>query len=689
MRKTITLLFTIILGLNYFVAAQNTPPGTCGTDRIHKYMMQTNDEYREKYLTMDHHIQTIQQNGNTLRSENTVYIIPLVIHIIHLGEAVGTGSNISDAQVYDAIEGINDRFRNDIGNSLDTEIEFCLANIDPSGNPTTGINRVNGSGVQGYTTNGINMANCSGGGADEQSIKSLSAWPVDEYYNIWVVHSICNGQWAGYAYYPWGDWTDGAIIDADEMIYNSSTPAHELGHGFNLMHTFEGDDDDNQCPVNNNCITDGDKVCDTPPHKQSDCGTSCAGSNSWNASKYNYMSYSRSYCSLILDRFTPGQKERMVAALSISPRVELTTSQKCGSAPFANFSATPTSGNPGTAVQFTDQSVNNPTQWLWNFGDGSTSTVQNPSHTYTNVGNYTVTLTASNTNGNDTETKYAYIYIGVSGIGNCDTIWMPSADPNDTWVTYGGFSMGNNSYGDVAKAQVYTPANATSHISEVLVNIGELKKQSGNPNSSITLTIYDIDGSGYSTMGWGTGPGTILATTSYPVSQLSINNPNIFSFSSPVAVSSTYAVGIDFSNMVAGDSIALISTSDGDADGAELAWDKTSSGDWVSILFRWSLDIDLSIIPIECDQTTVGIEPSKSGNLFSIFPNPTTGIITINNEFVSDYYLQLHNTLGQLVFEKQATENTTQVGLQNYPAGVYTITITEGDNPIRTKIVKQ
>jgi PKD repeat protein/uncharacterized protein YfaP (DUF2135 family) len=60
----------------------------------------------------------------------------------------------------------------------------------------------------------------------------------------------------------------------------------------------------------------------------------------------------------------------------------------------------------------------NITSWLWNFGDGSTSTLQNPSHTYTTAGVYNVSLTVGGTTGSDTETKNGYITVTGGSTGN-------------------------------------------------------------------------------------------------------------------------------------------------------------------------------------------------------------------------------------------------------------------------------
>jgi PKD repeat protein len=76
----------------------------------------------------------------------------------------------------------------------------------------------------------------------------------------------------------------------------------------------------------------------------------------------------------------------------------------------ADFSAAPTSGKAPLTVNFSDQSIG-ATSWSWDFGDGSTSTEQSPSHAYTDPGTYTVNLTATGPEGSDTKTKTDYITV--------------------------------------------------------------------------------------------------------------------------------------------------------------------------------------------------------------------------------------------------------------------------------------
>ena len=77
----------------------------------------------------------------------------------------------------------------------------------------------------------------------------------------------------------------------------------------------------------------------------------------------------------------------------------------------AGFTANPTFGSAPLTVQFTDTSAGGATLWSWDFGDGGTSTAQNPTHTYANEGNYTVKLTVKNTKDSNTVTKMDYIIV--------------------------------------------------------------------------------------------------------------------------------------------------------------------------------------------------------------------------------------------------------------------------------------
>lgn len=76
----------------------------------------------------------------------------------------------------------------------------------------------------------------------------------------------------------------------------------------------------------------------------------------------------------------------------------------------SDFSADVTYGKVPLVVNFTDESLNSPTSWLWNFGDGTTSGVQNPTHVYFNPGHYSVSLTALNDESIDFSSKTDYIF---------------------------------------------------------------------------------------------------------------------------------------------------------------------------------------------------------------------------------------------------------------------------------------
>jgi hypothetical protein len=279
-----------------------------------------------------HHLMklaTLQQNNTNAsqRINGSILEIPIVVHVLHLGEPVGTGTNISDQQIIDAVQGTNERWRKiNTTEGVDMEVEFCLAQFDPQGNPSNGIVRKDASGIPNYREYGISYIGAFGQpGADEIATKDFSNWPHDYVFNIWVVNKIAGG-WGGYAFFPLGGnySTDGVVIISSAVRYTSSTLAHELGHGMSLFHTFQGDDG-NFCPVNDFCFFQGDWICDTPPHRQADCAQSNCNNSS---DSMNSFRNTMSYCSG-RGLFTQGQKDRVRTSIPNTSRAALLRSQAC------------------------------------------------------------------------------------------------------------------------------------------------------------------------------------------------------------------------------------------------------------------------------------------------------------------------------------------------------------------------
>jgi hypothetical protein len=337
MLKQILMTCLVLLSFAIQAQAQSQEDGfSCGTDAHHAWLMQSNARYRDAFLHQKALLDSLKYVPAPMdRQSPPVYTIPVVVHVIHLGEQVGYQTNIPDQQILDAINGLNERYANANGNGTDIEIQFCLATVDPNGCPTSGIVRVDGSVIPGYREGGITWdGSC---GVDEVSVKDLSKWPTWEYYNIWVVNDIC-GSVAGYAYYPNGNEYDGTVIDIVSMTYENGTLAHELGHGLNLKHTFAGSEDNN-CPADNDCMVDGDEICDTPPHRTNSCGNNnpCTAEGEWLNSKLNWMSYC--FPSQVDGRFTPDQRTRMRNTMLVEPRAALLESVACANADRMQFTS--------------------------------------------------------------------------------------------------------------------------------------------------------------------------------------------------------------------------------------------------------------------------------------------------------------------------------------------------------------
>ncbi len=134
----------------------------------------------------------IQQmiSRNQVADMDSLYTLPVVVHVIHTGTAVGSADNPTDAQIHAMIQSLNDAWRKN-GTSfggVDMKMQFQLALRSPVCGSTTGINRVNGSSVPNYSSGGIGVDNFPGS-ADQVLVKNLSRWSNTDYINIWIVSS--------------------------------------------------------------------------------------------------------------------------------------------------------------------------------------------------------------------------------------------------------------------------------------------------------------------------------------------------------------------------------------------------------------------------------------------------------------------------------------------------------------------
>jgi hypothetical protein len=258
-----------------------------------------------------------------------VATLPIVFHVMHVGENVGEGSNISDAQITESLNEINKQFRKEPGSTgdgtgVDTKIEFCLAQRNPDGNPTTGITRHDLSGYPAYVNNGIAVSGLDDGMPDID-VKSIACWDVDRYVNVYVVTEINgNNGIQGYAYTgPTNNCLDGVVIRSNRVAITEfnlgKTLTHELGHYLNLLHTFANTF---SCDQEFNCEIQGDRVCDTPP---TTVNSSCIVEACPDALVDNYMDYTGQVCR---DSYTEGQAERMHECI-IDQRPELIEGLSC------------------------------------------------------------------------------------------------------------------------------------------------------------------------------------------------------------------------------------------------------------------------------------------------------------------------------------------------------------------------
>ena len=256
--KILPLFLGALLSANFSFAQK------CGT--YEGSFENEKNKFPEFYQSIESKNSDLQQSHlkalnkmTSLKIENGVRIIPVVVHVIHdLGN-----ENISDGSIQGALDILNANINGQGANFLnktpdifaavrgDLKVEFRLAKLDPNGNPTTGINRV--------------RSTLTDEPEPRDAVKSLSYWNSYQYLNIWTLKKFApqddGNTLLGYAQFPWSGSmsTDGVVLLANQMV-SGGTLTHECGHWLGLRHVW-GD-----------AICGDDGVKDTPPAREPNFG---------------------------------------------------------------------------------------------------------------------------------------------------------------------------------------------------------------------------------------------------------------------------------------------------------------------------------------------------------------------------------------------------------------------------------
>ena len=399
-----TLIVVLML---WFMYVQCQESHSCAVDECRKIF--ENGRYELPLIDGSTEKRYRQQIQNETRLKGAgILTIPLVIHIIHDG---GT-ENISDTQVQAGVSHLNNAFRNlspyNPAIGVDIELEFCLASRTPDNQPTSGIVR--------HQSPFTDMAVQPG----HNNLVTLGWWDSREYVNVWLVKEACllsNCNAAGYSTPAAAHGTIGEGIVIESFFWGvspsrSSIIAHEMGHYFGLEHTFRGG-----CK-NDNCLMDGDFVCDTPPDNfaagvpcnapNNSCHTdsddtlqqnpfrdpSLGGLGDQNDLVRNFMDYSGS----CREMFTEGQKQRIHYFLH-EVRTSLLSSRgcmvPCTDFPTAAFSPGKDTVYIGDSLVLNNLSTGGNTH-IW-YKDGTqVSTEAEPTLFFTKLGECVIQLSVSN-----------------------------------------------------------------------------------------------------------------------------------------------------------------------------------------------------------------------------------------------------------------------------------------------------
>ena len=601
----------------------------------------------------------------------TVITIPVVVHVVHSGQAIGTAPNTTDAQIQSQITVLNQDFRRLLGTpgyntnpiGADVEIEFVLAKQDPNGNPTNGIDRVNFSQLSWSNTE------------IETILKPATIWDPALYLNMWSL-KFTDNTLLGYAQFPDGSSlgglnvsggsanTDGVVSSYD--VFGSSdfggsfllaapynkgrTMTHEVGHWLGLRHIW-GDGDGDEAANKPDCAA-SDFCADTPQAgwEHYDCLTTydTCPTNAGNDMVENYMDYTNDEC---MNIFTQNQKDRITVIMNnAARRNSLKTSTKGTAIPLVAIDAEVKIATFNSGIDY-----------------GCTGTPPPPTNKQVSIYNRgTGTLTAVTLN------------YTINGGANQIFVWNGTLTQNQsTDVT-----LLNTNFNGLLKVSIATTnGGVDQRVSNNTASRNYFDKAASNYNytnfvftlqqdfwgDEITWSLKDSSGAvQYSGGPYAGKPSEVLPLPALITQNWSLNSNQCYTFT----INDSQGDGIC---CLGGDGYYNIKSTDGSTTIA-------SGASYDSIENKYF------------STNTLGTTQFEALNDIYLYPNPTKETLNIHvpSNFGLPNSYAISNSLGQIIsrktVSKEADLNVNTSALSN---GVYFITVSKEDQSKTLQFIKE
>lgn len=595
----------------------------------------------------------------TQRDVNTVMTIPVIFHIF----TDGSGSeNVSETLINAQIEQLNIDYANLAGSSFDvaadTEIQFCLAQVDEEGNQLDeiGINRITDFGQGPFST-----------GEVETNLKPATQWDPNQYFNIWVAD--ISGGILGYAQFPSDSGLSGLNVNGGDAntdgvavtyyaIGSMDTPnpnggiygfgrtlTHEAGHWLGLRHIWG----DGGCSVDDYCA-------DTPAAADSnfDCVTtdSCT-SDSLNDMIENYMDYTNDEC---MDTFTADQSSRIATVMENSPRrLELLTSTACEPAMVYDLDG---------RVKIDALNIDNCEYSI------------SPDITLINQGNNALTSVTIEFDI-DGATSDSYSWTGnLVNFGDSETITLSAMSISEGEHTFnvslvdanGATDMNVNNDND---SEDFVSATNLETGSEIVLNV-----QPDIYGSEITWELTDESGA------------VLYSGGPYEDGEFT-QNP----WTGEVTV--TYMDELDTQAFTLGDGCYTFSIYDSFGDGICIGGDAVPD-----VNGYYALSSNGEEFANSCDYgngesltftiNALSTQEFQLNQTISIYPNPSKGILNIKTTSDLPDNYTIYNVLGQVVSSKSIRSNADlMINTSEFSNGMYFIKINKNDQAISIPFIKE